>query len=169
MKRLKQNLPNLLTTLRIISSLVLIVCEPLSILFVSFYVLAGISDMLDGFLARKLDATSPFGEKYDSFADIIFTGICLVKIIPVLQLKAWHMIWIGVIILIKLLNLLCSYLYHRNKLFLHTIANKITGFLLFLSPIVLLWVQIDVILPVLCIVATFAAIQEGHFIRKGTM
>jgi hypothetical protein len=50
--------------------------------------------------------------------------------------------------------------------FLHTIANKVTGAMLFLTPLTLIWIPINHVLPVVCAVATFAAIQEGHLIRK---
>lgn len=48
----------------------------------------------------------------------------------------------------------------------HTPANKATGILLFILPIVVLWKDIKVPYIVLvCLMATFAAIQEGHLIR----
>ncbi|MDO4556199.1 MAG: phosphatidylglycerophosphate synthase, partial [Lachnospiraceae bacterium] len=112
-------------------------------------------------------AVSSFGEKYDSLADIIFVGVCLLKILPVIHLPQWAILWIVLIAVIKAINLWSSHVYHRNKLFLHTIANKITGAMLFLTPLVLIWIQLDYVLPVVCTMATFAAIQEGHYIRTG--
>lgn len=32
--------------------------------------------MLDGFIARKMHTESKFGEKLDSFADIVFIAAC---------------------------------------------------------------------------------------------
>ena len=69
------------------------------------------------------------------------------------------------IVVIKMVTLLFSYAYHRNKLFLHTIANKVTGAMIFLTPLALIWIPINYVLSVVCSVATFAAIQEGHLIR----
>lgn len=164
---MRRHLPNILTSIRILSSLSLLACHPLSAAFIWLYIVAGISDVLDGITARHFDAVSSFGEKYDSFADIIFIGVCLLKLLPTFHLELWSIIWIGLIAVIKGINLLCSYTYHRNKLFLHTIANKLTGAMLFLTPLVLVWIPIDYVLPVVCVVATFAAVQEGHFIRTG--
>ena len=48
---------------------------------------------------------------------------------------------------------------------LHTIANKVTGFLLFLLPLCMQIIDIHDAVIFVCIVATFAAIQEGHYIR----
>jgi CDP-diacylglycerol--glycerol-3-phosphate 3-phosphatidyltransferase len=162
----KKQLPNVLTTQRIICSFCIIFCKPLSVMFIILYITAGITDMLDGFVARKLNEVSYFGERYDSIADVIFIGVCLFKILPVLNLKIWQIVWIIAIAIIKGSNLFFSYFHHRKKLFLHTMANRATGFLLFLSPFFLIWVQGAYIIPLLCAVATFAAIQEGYYNRK---
>lgn len=123
--------------------------------------------MLDGFTARHFDVVTAFGEKYDSLADIVFIGICLFKLLPAFHLPLWSVIWIGLIAVVKVVNLLLSYAYHRNKLFLHTIANKVTGAMLFIMPLALVWVSINYVLPSVCAVATFAAVQEGQFIKAG--
>ena len=162
---MRRQIPNILTTIRIVCSILLLVCKPLSAAFIRLYIAAGVSDMLDGFTARRFDAATVFGEKYDSLADIIFIGVCLLKLIPIFSLSLWGVIWIGLIAVIKVTNLMFSYANHRKKLFLHTIANKITGAMLFLAPLALILVPINYALPVVCTVATFAAIQEGHFIR----
>lgn len=163
---MRRQIPNILTTIRIICSILLLVCKPLSVTFVWLYVAAGVSDMLDGFTARQFDAVTVFGEKYDSLADIIFIGVCLLKLIPSFYLPLWSVVWIGLIAVIKMVTLLFSYACHRNKLFLHTIANKVTGAMLFLTPLALIWIPINYVLSVVCAVATFAAVQEGHLIRK---
>jgi len=43
--------------------------------------------------------------------------------------------------------------------------NKVTGILLFILPLTLPVVELKYSTPLVCAVATFAAIQEGHFIR----
>ena len=164
---IKKQIPNILTTMRLISSIGLVFFQTFSAPFIYLYIFAGITDILDGFFARKLKVTSAFGEKYDSIADFFFIGVCLLKIVPVLNLKMWHLIFVGLIALIKGITFLSSYLYYHNKFFLHTKANKLTGFLLFLSPILMLWIGINCVATVLCIIALFAAVQERHLIRIG--
>ena len=164
---MRRQIPNILTTIRILCSLSLLACQPLSVLFIVLYITAGVSDMMDGVAARYFNAVTPFGEKYDSLADIFFVGVSLLKLLPMFTLPLWSIIWIGLIAVIKAANLLFSYVYHRKKLFLHTIANKITGAMLFLTPLVLVWLSINDVLPVVCAMATFSAIQESHFMRTG--
>lgn len=169
MTAMQKQVPNILTTLRIGCSLGIIFCEPLSLMFTILYIIAGVTDMLDGFAARKLNAVSFFGERYDSVADVLFIGICLFKILPVLNLKIWQIVWIVLIAVIKGSNVMFSYLYHRKKRFLHSTANRITGFMLFLSPLLIVGFPKEYIVLGLCLIATFAAIQEGHYIRTGKM
>lgn len=74
MKKITQNIPNMITLSRIISSLIapmlfLTGNIPISI---GLYVYGAISDMLDGFLARKLNAFTDLGRKLDPISDKIY-------------------------------------------------------------------------------------------------
>ena len=119
--------------------------------------------MLDGYLARKLHAESKAGAVLDSVADICFVVCCAIKLVPVLPIPTWLWIWAGVIVLIKLVNQVSALAVHKRFCFPHTLANKLTGLLLFLSVPMTFW-SINPIAFV-AVVATFAAIQEGHLIR----
>ena len=72
-KKAKEQLPNLVTAFRIVFSTVLFFISIKSAAFFAVYLLCGLSDMADGFLARKLHAESTFGSRLDSFADIFLT------------------------------------------------------------------------------------------------
>lgn len=158
---------NILTGSRIVLAVCILFCRPFSKSFYVLYVLCGFTDMLDGQIARKTGTESTFGAKLDSVADAVFVGVCLIKILPVLSIELWLWIWIGIIALIKVFNIICGYLRQRQLVMLHTAANKITGFLLFIMPLFLGFLDIYYAAVPVCIVATFAAIQEGHFIRTG--
>lgn len=165
--KVKQNIPNILTTIRIVCCMPLLFLSPLSTHFVAIYILAGVCDILDGILARKLGAESAFGAKYDSVADLLFIVVCLVKILPILNVEVWVWLWIGIIALVKISNLISGYVCCGKMVFLHTKANKLTGLLLFLSPLTIQWSYFKYITVILCTIALFAAIQEGHYIRTG--
>ena len=141
----------------------MLLCSPARVAFWLIYGLCGISDMLDGYLARKLHAESKAGAVLDSVADICFVACCAVKLIPVLQIPTWLWIWAGVIILIKLVNQISALVVCNRFCFPHTLANKITGLLLFLSVPMTFWSFIPI--AFVAGIATFAAVQEGHFIR----
>ena len=38
--------------------------------------------MIDGAVARKTGTDSEFGAKLDTIADIVFTAVCMIKILP---------------------------------------------------------------------------------------
>ena len=54
-------IPNIISALRIPGAICLLIFSPASVAFWVFYGLCGISDMLDGYLARKLHAESRTG------------------------------------------------------------------------------------------------------------
>ena len=162
-----KKLPNLITAGRILLSFMLLFCPPLSPPFYTVYLAAGGSDLLDGFLARKLDAATPLGAKLDTAADLSLVAVCLIRLLPVLDVPRWLMIWIAGIALIKGINLVCGFVVKKQFVALHTVMNKVTGTLLFLLPLTIAWIDLRISAAVVCAVATFAAVQEGHYIRTG--
>ena len=132
-----------------------------------FYIAAGLSDMLDGFVARKTDTVSKLGARLDTMADFVFVVVCLIKLLPVLHIPAWLYAWIGIIALIKVVNIISGLAVQKKLVAVHSVMNKATGVLLFLLPLTIPAVPLRDSAIVICAAATFAAIQEGHFIRTG--
>ena len=130
------------------------------------YLIAGTTDMLDGFLARRLGVESKFGARLDSLADFVFVLAVGYKLFPWLKLPATLWMMIGLIALVKIVNAICSYVVIHRIEYLHTKANKLTGFLLFIGMMAIGQSYfVPVALAIACI-ALFAATQEGHFIRS---
>ena len=160
-----KNIANYISVSRIIMAIILLVIETFSIAFYIIYIYCGISDMLDGLIARKSKNESKTGERLDSVADIVFIIAAMIKILPILNLADGIIIWIVFIIIIKIINVICSYIYHKKIILPHTVANKITGFILFIAPFIIFNTNTTIIEIIICILATFSAVQEGHFIR----
>ena len=158
---------NLITSCRILLSLLLLFFPALSPGFYGLYLAAGLSDMLDGFVARRTNSASPLGAKLDSMVDVVFLAVCLIKLLPVLALPVWLWVWVGLIALLRLVNVVSGFVRRKKLVLLHTRANKLTGALLFLLPLSLGFLNIAYTAVPLCALASFAAIQEGHFIRTG--
>ena len=134
--------------------------------FWTLYLLCGLSDVLDGAVARSAGTVSRLGERLDTIADIIFVAMWMVLFIPAINVGLWLWIWTGVIALIKVVNVISGLAMKKGFVAKHTPANKATGILLFILPMVILWEVIKVPYIVLvCLLATFAAIQEGHLTR----
>ena len=156
-------LPNILSSLRIVGAVALLLSDVSSILFGVLYIVCGISDIADGWLARKLKCETKTGASLDSLADIVFVACCCWKLIPILTFPKWLWMWGIVIVAIKVINQISASVIYKKFVFPHTIANKVTGFLLFLAAPI----AFSSIIPIAVVagVATFAAVQEGHFIR----
>ena len=121
--------------------------------------------MVDGYLARRLHAESKTGAVLDSVADICFVACCAIRLLPVIQIPTWLWIWAGLIAVIKLINQISALIVCSGFRFPHTMANKLTGLLLFLAVPMMFWSIVPI--AIVAAIATFAAVQEGHFIRTG--
>ena len=163
---MKRHIPNIITLSRIPMAVALPFVQSSPAVFWTLYLLCGFSDVLDGAVARSTGTVSRLGERLDTIADIIFVAMWMLLFIPAIDVGRWLWIWTGVIALIKVVNVISGLAMKKGFVAKHTPANKATGILLFLLPMVILWEVIKVPYIVLvCLLATFAAIQEGHLIR----
>ena len=161
-----KNVANILTGFRILGSILLLFFPVLSVSFYSIYLLCGLSDMIDGTIAKKTNSASEFGAKLDTVADLVFVAVSLIKLLPIIHIPGWLWIWGSAIAIIKIGNIIWGYVSKKQFIALHTIMNKITGFLLFLLPLTLSLVELKFSSLVVCSIATFAAIQEGVYILR---
>ena len=156
---------NIITFVRILCSIAILFCPVFSVAFYSLYITAGLTDMIDGWVARKTNTVSEFGAKLDTVADFVFVVVCLVKLLPIMDFPSWLYIWIGVIALIKIINIVSGYVIQKQFVTIHSLMNKVTGLLLFILPLTLSFINLRYSAVMVCLVATFAAVQEGHLIR----
>ena len=157
-------LPNIITLLRIAGSFGLLLCDVTGVAFWLIYGLCGISDIADGWLARKLKCVTKTGALLDSMADICFVACCAWKLLPILDLPQWLWLWAGVIVVIKVVNQLSALVLYGHCCFPHTAANKVTGFLLFIAVPITFFTIIPI--TIVAAIATFAAIHEGCVLAR---
>ena len=160
-----RSLANCITAIRILCSIALLFFPAFSTAFYALYITSGVSDMVDGWVARRTHTASELGAKLDTIADIIFVIVCLVILLPVLNIPVWLWVWISIIALIKIINIIFGFIIQKRFVSVHSTMNKVTGLLLFVFPLTLSFIDLKYSAAVVCIFATFAAIQEGHFIR----
>lgn len=156
---------NIITFCRIPLSFVLLFLAPLSVPFLAVYLLCGLTDMVDGTIARRTKTVSTFGSRLDTAADFVMVAVCLVKLIPVLELEPWMLIWIAVIALLKAINVASGFAMQKKFIAVHTVMNKVVGGIIFILPFTLSCIDLRCSAAIACAVATFAAVQEGHYIR----
>ena len=131
-----KQLPNFISCLRIVGTITLLFIEPLTIGFYVLYTSCGFTDILDGFIARKFNATSELGSKLDSIADILYYAVMIIKILPILikilPMYVWYMLF-GVII-VRLISYIIAAFRYKRLVSHHTYMNKASGFSAFLVP-----------------------------------
>jgi len=156
------NLPCMITSIRILATVILLFLNPFSAGFYFTYTISGITDVADGYVARKTKQVSEFGAKLDSIADIIFYSVMVFKLFPVLWKSIPRVIWIVAftVAAIRVISYIIAAIKYKRFASLHTYMNKITGFLFFLIPYTLNSAVFVAFSVLLCCVATFATLEE---------
>ena len=161
-----RHIANILTSCRIFGSILLLFFPVFSLPFYITYILCGFSDMIDGTVARITNSTSKFGSQLDTIADLVFVVASAVGLLPAIHLPQWLWIWSGMIAIIKIGNIIWGYVAKKQFLSMHTIMNKATGFLLFLLPLTIPFVELQYSSVVVCLFATVSSVQEGYYVIK---
>ena len=157
-----KQIPDLLSMSRIVLCLPLLLVDAMTVPFWVLYLIVGLTDMLDGFLARRWGVESEFGARLDSLADFVFVLAVGYKLFPYLKLPATLWMMIGFIALMKMINAISSFVVKHRIEFLHTKANKLTGFLIFIGMMAIGQSYFVSVAWIISCIALFAAIQEGH-------
>lgn len=155
-----KNLANYISISRIILSIFLLFTVPLSIPFFIMFVLCCISDVLDGFIARKFGFNSDLGAKLDSLGDIVFFLVYLTIILQIFDFNYFMIMGIIGIFLIKMISLAIGFRKFGKLSFIHTYLNKFTGLCLVLLPFSLIVCSSEFVLIVMLLIATIACIEE---------
>ncbi|MCK5744712.1 MAG: CDP-diacylglycerol--glycerol-3-phosphate 3-phosphatidyltransferase [Oricola sp.] len=110
MARSAYNLPNILTYARILAVPLIVVCFFLEgrlqssdfarWLSFAIFVVASLTDFLDGYLARKWKQTSNIGRMLDPIADKLVVSVVLLLLAAEGSIAGWSL-WAGVIILCR--------------------------------------------------------------------
>lgn len=153
-------IPNIISITRIILSLSLIFIKPLSEKFYILYIICGISDALDGFLARKTNTTSEIGAKLDSIADMIMIGVIIFLFYPIINPSAEIIVWIILIGIIRIMGMVIALKKYKTFVSIHSYGNKVTGMIFFLFPIMFSYIDKIMLIHITCIIATTSAIEE---------
>lgn len=157
-----RQIPNMLSILRIILSILLIPFLTVHIAFIIIYILIGITDILDGFIARRFKCESDFGAKLDSIGDFVFYIILVFLFLKLYLpiLKADHVIVLTEIVFLRFFNLFITKLKYKKVVFIHTIANKVSGVIVYFIPLIFLFIQNNFVIWIILIVVLIAALEE---------
>lgn len=155
-----KRVPNTITIIRIALSMTLLFIEPFSMKFFMVYTISILSDLLDGFFARKFNAISQIGSKLDSLADFFLFLIILLIIFPYILVSLYF--WYGFIFILFLrtVAILICMIRFRKLAILHTVSNKMVGFLCIVIPFVVRDDFFEVYAFFLIFVGILSAVEE---------
>ena len=157
----KMNLPNGITAARMAGTAALLLVRPLTPGFYILYTLTGLTDVLDGWIARRTGTASDFGARLDSAADLLFYTVVLCRLFPILDVRMPPEIWyaVGGVLLLRLLGYAVAAVRYRRFAALHTKLNKLTGLCVFSIAYLL---DSPALVPVCCLICLLAAIAAGQ-------
>lgn len=155
------NIPNIISFSRIIFSVVLLFLMNSVPQFLILFFIAGLTDVADGYIARKFKMVTALGARIDSVADIFFhIVLLLVLFLNYRWVFTENAALFVAILAIKSLSIIVSKMKFGKIIFLHTIANKITGFLVFVAVPTVMLTGKNSFLPALLCIALLAALEE---------
>ncbi|RXK87075.1 CDP-alcohol phosphatidyltransferase family protein [Filimonas effusa] len=153
-------IPNLLSAARILLSVSLLFLFEHTPAFLVVYGVAGLTDILDGTIARKYKVQSSAGARLDSIGDLFYFVILVIYLVAEHgNVMLSYITVIAVVFLLRILNIIVGFVKYKRLIMIHTIANKTAGLLVFLLPVVLLAANKS-LLAVVSIVALVASIEE---------
>lgn len=159
-----KHIPNILTIIRflLIPIIIFYVFTRNYILAFVFFSISGLTDIADGFIARKFNLISNFGKLMDPLADKLtqiatLTSLVLTNIIP---------IWILLIVLLKEFIMICgaSFLYGKDVVVYSKWYGKLATVLFYIAIVISLllkqfeligiWKYLDLSLYTIALIAT---------------
>ena len=132
-----KHLANGITIVRIILAPFLLAMRPLEAAYILIYIICGVSDILDGYVARKMHTTSKMGSKLDSIADFVMMVIVSITLYQIIEWTDFIIAWILIIGLDRIVSLVMVFIKFKELAMLHTYSNKLTGFILFITPLLI--------------------------------
>ncbi|MEA5026676.1 hypothetical protein SDC9_102660 [bioreactor metagenome] len=152
-------IPNILTLSRILGAFLLLYYR-FTIYGISIYLYCGLSDVLDGLLARRFRLATAAGSRLDSAADLIFFICAAYLIFPQLTLSWQQSIWIISLFGLRISSLLIRWQRFKVLGWPHTIANKISGLALFIFPLIWLLYPLTLNTSLLMVLISYSAGEE---------
>ncbi|OAA89318.1 CDP-alcohol phosphatidyltransferase family protein [Clostridium ljungdahlii] len=151
---------NCISLLRVFLEIMMLFVKPLSGPFFIIFLACQITDVLDGYIARKTHTVSKLGDNLDSIGDFIMILVLIIVLYPVIKLTIRIIIWVFIIAMIKIISMIIIFIKYKTFEMLHTYGNKFTGVILFAFIISLAFVQSNMIMYIVCTIASISAIEE---------
>lgn len=158
----KPSVADIITLLRIAGTLLLIFIQPLSTVFLIVYAFTGLTDVLDGWVARKTKTAGDFGARLDSIADLMFYALMLFKIFPMFLNELPGDVWYAaaVAFVVRIAAYIFAAVKYGKFASMHTYLNKLTGAAVFFIPFLIITNFAALYCRIVCLIALIASVEE---------
>ncbi len=133
--------------------------------------MCGLSDVLDGYLARKYKWESRAGEQLDSLSDFVFYAIIIYLLVTSTDIaqQMWLMGGIVVVFIIRVVNFIITKVKFHTWGILHSWGNKVVGLFVYVYIAITLWGGRVSLMPgiILCLAAVLSAVEETIILLSG--
>ena len=159
--KIMKNVANIITISRIITAALLFFAKPLSALFYALYTICGITDILDGAVARVTHTQSKTGALLDSIADLVFCAAAVIKLFrtAVTVLPDWIYAVIVLVAAMRIAAYIIGGVKYHTFASRHTYMNKLTGAALFAVPY-FFNCGIEIVCVIVSVCAVISAAEE---------
>jgi len=157
---MKKQIANILTSLRCALGVVLLCFNDITKEFIMIFTFTGLTDLIDGPIARKTNSISLLGSRLDTIADIIVYSSLLKIAIAKNLIKNDFLVWIVCAFLIYILSPVISFIKFHKAYFIHSWSAKILGFSCFLIPFFIYFLLFDTYLVFLCVLISISACEN---------
>jgi len=163
-------IPNILSLSRIPLSISCLFLAGYPVTFLGVYAVAGLTDMLDGFLARRFGWQSDLGSKFDGLADAtwIFSMMAVVFLVLKIKFALYVYIAFAVILAVRIANLIFTRVKFKQWGAIHSTLVRYSGTPLFLIAPYCVWTRkgpSELLLAALCVVF-LSVVEETLILAK---
>ena len=127
------------------------------------YSICGVTDVIDGILARYWHVESELGSRLDSISDLLFYSAMVIKVIPYLiENRVHYAVWLlaGLAIFFRLCTYILVAIKYHCFSSVHTYANKMTGLVVFLLPFFLCFGDLSIVSLFPGIIGILSSLEE---------
>ena len=157
---MKKHLANIISAIRIVAGAFLYLFNEITGGFIAIYIICGITDLIDGPIARKLGTTSGIGAVLDTVGDAV-TYMAFVKILLVgHMIPKWIIYWMFGVLGLHIIAGLVSLVRIKKFYIVHSLFGKILGGSVFVLPFAM-WIVSKTTLDYMNTVHLLMAIIAG--------
>ena len=141
--------PNILSLSRILLAISLLLFEPFTLFFMLIYIVACLTDMLDGLAARIFNAQSKLGATIDAVADHVLVVCIFISVAPAVGVDTWALWLVLGILLFKAVIVAFTLRKYGKVVMSHSYGHKMGATLCFLFPIFSLVIEANLAVAII--------------------